>query len=288
MRISCSRAQAISECGIKYDYRYNQRLTTVTRSFALFFGSVMDHAISGYVYQHALGREFDLLTAFQERFDEELAKHQIQYPQHWDESVARDAGRILCERFPEVWEKANLIAVLDQQGTPIVQRRILAPLPQNHELEMIIDFLLMDTISGDTAVTDLKTTSQLLSPESPFGPNSFQLTTYQYGVDYEFGSWLGPVNNVGFLELAKRKPPKTAKGKGPTVEMPKFYPRRTDQQIKEMKQTYLYKVQDILSKRFHRPVNGAFNSPCDLCDFARLCVHGDQQGIIARPARRYA
>jgi hypothetical protein len=288
MRISCTKAQTFLACGIKYDLVYNKRYTTVIRPFALFYGSVLDHAVSAYVYNHALGKDYDIVTAFEKHFDEELAKYQIQYPQHWDADIARDAGITHCERFPEVWDKSNLIAVLDPQGIPVVQRRIIAPLPQNHELELRLDVLAMDTTNGDTAVLDWKTTSQPITPESPFGYNSFQLTTYQYGVDYEFSDYLGAVGALGFQEFVKRKPSKTGKGKGPTSEMPMFFPRRTDEQINDMLRTYTWTAESIMKKKFHRPVNGAFNSPCMTCDFARLCVHGDTQGITIRPARRAA
>lgn len=288
MRISCSKAQTIATCGRMYHYRYVKRYTTVVRSFALFFGSVVDKAVSAFVHHHALGEDFDIQRSFEENFDRELQQNQVQYPQHWDADVAREVGQTMCASFPEVWEKSNLVAVIDEQGIPIVQRRIIAPLPQNHELEMIIDSLVMDTSSGETAVLDFKTTSSLLSPESPFGYNSFQLTTYQYGVDHALGPYLGPVTNVGFQEFVKRKPPKSAKGKGPTVEAPRFYPRRSDEQIKDMIDIYLWHARDIAEKRFNRPTNGAYNSPCEMCDFARLCVHNDSQGIIVRPARRAA
>lgn len=287
MRISCSKAQSISSCGRQYNYRYVQRLTTIFRAFALFFGSVVDHAVSGYVYNHALGKDFDILTAFEDKFDAELKLHEIQYPQHWDADVAREVGQLLCTSFPEEWEKTGLVAAIDQQGTPIVQRRIYAPLPQNHELEMILDAIVMNTLSGDIGVLDFKTTSVLLSPEGPFGYNSFQLTTYQYGADYEFGQYLGPIKNVGFMEFAKRKPPQKT-GKGPTIEAPRFFPRRNKEQINDMVRTYLWKAQDILEKRFHRPVNNLFNSPCEMCDFARLCVNDDNQGIIVKKDRRAA
>lgn len=287
MRVSCSRIQTVDDCGIKYDLRYNQRLTSVARPFALFYGTVVDRAISAYVFNHALGQSFDVLARFEECFDEEIAKNQITYPQHWDADVAREAGRIHCDKFPDVWEKSNLVAVIDAQGVPVVQRRIIAPLPQNHELEMILDFLVMDTDTGSIGPLDLKTTSAKLPPESPFGLNSFQLTTQQYGVDYEFGDYLGSVSNVGFMELVKRKPPKS-KGKGPTVEMPEFYPRRNEEQLNDMLRTYVWRANAIANKQFSRPTNGAFNSPCQSCEFARLCTQGDTQGIITRSARKVA
>lgn len=285
MRVSCSQAQAFSTCGRLYRYRYVDRLSTLTLSLALLFGRAMDVALSGYVYNHALGKSFNLKDVFEESLEEGLTRQQVQFPAHWDADTAREVGRIMCDQFPEVWEKSNLVAALDPDGMPIVQRRLIVPLPNNHELELVLDTVVMDLLTGQIGPLDFKTTSQALSPESPFGYNAFQLTTYQYGADKAMSSFLGPMDNTGFMELVKRKPAKTRQGKGPTVEMPRFYPRRTPEQVQDMLEVYKGLIKDVKEKRFHRPVNGAYNNPCDMCDFARLCVHNDRQGILTRAPR---
>ena len=285
MRISCSKAQTISTCGRMYRYRYVDRLQSSFISLALVFGRAIDVACSGYVASHALGLPFDLKALFEQTLDEELSMHQVQYPANWDSQTALDVGRIMCDRFPDVWESANLVAAIGEDGAPIVQRRLIVPLPHGHELETVIDLVVMDLHNGEYAVLDLKTTSQGLSPESPFGYNAFQLTTYQYAADIAFGQLLGPMSNIGFMEMIKRKPPKTKAAKGPTVEAPRFYPRRHPEQVDEMVQTFLAYVRDIEHRRFHRAINNAFNNPCDMCDFARLCVHNDRTGITQKLPR---
>lgn len=285
MRVSCSKAQALSTCGRLYRYRYIDRLSTLSLSLALLFGRAIDVALSGYVIKHAFGQPFDLKTAFEETLEDGLTRHEVQFPANWDADTAREVGRIMCDQFPEVWEKSNLVAALDPDGEPIVQRRLIVPLPKNHELELVLDAVVMDLLTGEIGVLDFKTTSQALSPESPFGYNAFQLSTYQYGADKGFAQFLGPVANTGFMELVKRKPAKTRQGKGPTVEMPRFYPRRTPEQVQDMLDTYMATIRDIQEQRFHRPVNGAYNNPCDMCDFARLCVHNDRQGILTQAPR---
>lgn len=282
MRISCSRAQAVSTCGRMYRYRYIERLQSAFVNLALVFGRCIDTACSGYVASHALGKDFDLKHVFEKEFDEQLSISQVQFPANWDAQVARAVGLIMCDKFPEVWEKSNLVAAIDHDNEPIVQRRLIVPLPGGNELEMVLDLVVMDLLTGDFAVLDLKTTSAGLSPESPFGYNAFQLTTYQYGADRAFRSFLGPMSNIGFMEMIKRKPAKTKAGKGPTVESPRFYPRRSPEQVEEMVQTYLAHIGDIQSSRFHRAINNAYNNPCDMCDFSRLCVHNDRTGITQR------
>jgi len=287
VRISFSRAQTVETCGRMYKYSYIDRLMSVIRPFALAFGSAVDKAICGYVYNHALGRSFDAVSCFKEEWAKTVANSPIQYPQHWDAAIAEAVGIAMCERFPEVWERSNLVAALDRSGTPIVQRRILAPLPNNHEIEMVLDVVAMSLDSAEIGVLDFKTASQVMSPESPFGQNSLQLTTYQHGTDYEFGDWLGPVSNVGFMELIKRKPPKKA-GMGPTVEDPRWFERRDDEKLCEMKEIYVSYANAITEGKFFRHAKGAFNSPCDMCDFARLCTRNDPQGLTQKTVRRAA
>ncbi|TVS17387.1 MAG: hypothetical protein EA417_06970 [Gammaproteobacteria bacterium] len=282
MRVSCTKAQTISTCGRLYQLRYEDRLESLMKSLALVIGRAIDTACSGYLLSHALGAPFDMKSVFDESLDTLLFKQQVRFPANWDADTARAVGHIMCDRFPEEWEKSHLVAAVDREGAPIVQRRLVVPLPNGHELEVVIDVVVMDLLTGEFAVLDLKTTSQGLSPESPFGYNAFQLTTYQYAADLAFAAFLGSMSNVGFMEMIKRVPAKTSRGKGPTVEAPRFYPRRSPEQINEMVRAYLAYIGDIQNRRFHRAINNAYNNPCDMCDFSRLCVHNDRTGITQR------
>ncbi len=148
---------------------------------------------------------------------------------------------------------------------------------------MVLDLVVMNSMNGQVAVLDLKTAAQKLDPESHFGHNTFQLTTYQYGVERTLAHLLedGRVSNVGYMELIKRKIPKT-KGQGPTVETPLFFPRRSRELVADMLNTYLRTIRELEQNRFLRPPNLAFNSPCQMCDYAQLCVFNDKQGLRER------
>jgi hypothetical protein len=108
-----------------------------------------------------------------------------------------------------------------------------------------------------------------------------QLTTYQYAVDYVFARHLGPVSNVGFMELIKRKV--SVRGQGPSVHPPQWYPRRSHEDVQEMLAVYDTEAKKIQERRYNRPLSSAYNSPCTLCDYARLCVNNDHQGYRPRP-----
>jgi len=279
LRISYSRAQAIGTCGRQYRFKYVDRLEPLATAIAMPFGKAVHGPVTDYVIAHALSKPLDLMANFEAAWAKHTSDLQLKYPTHWDADSAYAAARRLVELFPEAWEKAQLVAIQDQSGAPIVERWLVVPGPPGVEIELRLDLLVMDLRSGAVGILDAKTTSAEHS--EAFGANALQLTTYQYAVDYAFAKDLGPVANVGFMEFVKRKVP-SGKGQGPTIEPPTWYPRRSDEQVREMLTAYANAARDIRDQRFHRPFFASFNSPCNLCDYARLCVHGDQQGFRFR------
>lgn len=283
LRISYSRAQTIGTCGRQYKFKYVDRLDPVTTSIAMPFGKAVHGPVTEYVIAHALSKPFDIMANFEEAWIEATSEQQLKYPCNWDADSSYAAAKRLVELFPEAWDKAQLVAVLDQAGNPIVERWLVVPGPPGVEIEARLDFLVMDLRSGAIGILDAKTASA--EHNEAFGANSMQLTTYQYCTDYTFAAFLGPVANVGFMEFVKRKIPK-GKGQGPSITPPTWYPRRSDEAVREMLSAYANAARDIRDQRFNRPFNGSFNSPCNLCDYARLCVHGDQQGYRLRALRQ--
>ena len=283
-RISYTRAQSIGTCGRAYRFRYIDRLEPVATSIAMPFGKAVHGPVTDYVIAHALSKPFDIMANFEEAWVKHTSDQQLKYPMNWDADSSYAAAKRLVELFPEAGEKAPLVAVLDQSGAPLVERWLVVPGPPGVEIELRIDFLVMDLRSGAIGVLDAKTTSA--EHCEAFGSNALQLTTYQYAVDHAFASCLGPVANVGFMEFVKRKVPKGSKGQGPSIEPPTWYPRRSDEEVREMLTACANAARDIRDQRFHRPFFASFNSPCNLCDYARLCVHGDQQGYRLRTTSR--
>ena len=283
-RISYTRAQSIGTCGRAYRFRYIDRLEPVATSIAMPFGKAVHGPVTDYVIAHAISKPFDIMANFEEAWVKHTSDQQLKYPMNWDADSSYAAAKRLVELFPEAWEKAQLVAVLDQSGAPLVERWLVVPGPPGVEIELRIDFLVMDLRSGAIGVLDAKTTSA--EHCEAFGSNALQRTTYQYAVDHAFASCLGPVANVGFMEFVKRKVPKGSKGQGPSIEPPTWYPRRSDEEVREMLTAYANAARDIRDQRFHRPFFASFNSHCNLCDYARLCVHGDQQGYRLRTTSR--
>jgi hypothetical protein len=252
----------------------------ITTSVAMPFGKAVHGPVTDYVIAHALSKPFDIVSNFEDSWVKHTSDQQLKFPTHWDADSSYAAAKRLVELFPEAWERSQLVAVLDQSSAPIVERWLVVPGPPGVEIELRLDFLVMDLRSGAIGVLDAKTTSA--EHCEAFGMNALQLTTYQYAVDHAFGSYLGPVANVGFMEFVKRKVSANGRGQGPSIQPPTWYPRRSDADVHDMLTAYASAARDIRDERFHRPFFGSFNSPCNLCDYARLCVHGDPQGYRHR------
>jgi hypothetical protein len=285
MKLSYSKASTMNTCGKQYHLKYILGARPPETSINLPMGNAIHIPCTEYVSAHALSEPFDIMSRFEEAWHELTDGKTLKFSAKWDLQSCYDTSKRLVEQFPEVWEKSQLIAVLDQFGVPIVERRFTVPGPIGTEIELVVDFVTMDLRSGAVGVLDLK--SAAAAHQRYFGMNSLQLSTYQYGVDWAFGKVIGPVENVGFMEAIKRKVPTGKRGIGPTIEPPTWYERRTPEKIREMLEAYAAIARDIREKRFTVPFQGSFNSPCNLCDFAPLCVDNDPQGFEFRnPARQ--
>jgi hypothetical protein len=284
--LSFSQAQTMATCGRQYRYRYVDRLEPLETSVALPVGTAVHEAVTAYVHHHALYESFDILSKFEESWTRWTSGRRLKFPAFWDIDSLHASARRLVELFPAAWEQSNLVAVIDADGVPIVERELIVPVSHDVKVKARIDILARDLVTGKIGLTDVKSTSAV--HDEAFGLNSMQLTTYQHAVEYVYGDQLrdqqgdaGPViEHVGFLELVKRK--LSAKGQGPTVEPPKWYPRRSERDVQEMLTAYRNIASDVRAQRFDRPFASSFNSPCNTCDFARLCVHNDASGYRPR------
>lgn len=280
MRLSFSKVQTYLTCGRKYYYQYVKGIRPTVTNVALPFGKAMHKACTDYIASLALGVSTNPVKDFIVSWQEETEALSLEYPTHWDYDSMTDAGRLMCERFPAAWDQTGLIAVLDENGVPLVEQKTVVPLPGGkHHLVFVMDVLTLHLLSGAYAPLDLKTASQDHSEN--FGINSAQLTIYQLGVDLTLSRWLGSaVSNVGFMDLLKRKASKS--GTGPLVQPPRFYPRRSREAVTEVIHQLNHVADQIEQKRFYRPMNSSFDSPCNHCEFARMCIHNDSQGYVTQ------
>ena len=174
--------------------------------------------------------------------------------------------------LPDAWARTQWTVATDKDGAPLTDRFLKARLGTRNGVEVIYQGVLdvaVYTAEAEFAVVDVKTSALLHSPL--YTERSDQLTGYQILTEENAGD-LGvpPVAKLGFLDLLKRK--------APQIE-PVTVGRRSDEQVEDYKQKLFWMADDVREKRFPRVSRHAYNSPCNLCDFARHCVYGETDGL---------
>lgn len=273
MKISFSRFLKYLTCGFAMDLHYNQKLRPVAQAANLVFGDALHTGVTTYVAKHALGQWLDPVELFRERFAS-LNRQPVEYKSTSSPREMEEMGMRICQQFPDYWEALGLIALLDSQGTPWVERELDVPLPGGHILVLRPDIVAMNIRNGSAVIIDVKSAAR---PHDPvFGALSQQLDVYQYGVEASPAIDIGRVDAVGFLEAIKRK----ADGRiGPSLEPFVPYPRRPDTQIEHTLRYFSWAIQQIEAEAFFRTPMSAFNSPCSMCEYAQYCTTGRMEGL---------
>jgi len=280
MQLSVTKKLKYDDCPRQYMYQYEMRLEPVAQSANLVFGKAIDHATT--VYLVALGKGDDGVDperVFVKDFEERLSRNEVTFTGH-DRDALEQIGRVLMRQFPAYWESTGLLVATDRRGEPIVQRRLLMDLGSGLTVVIIPDVVAVN-LAGQTHVLDVKATA---SPATEgFAMVSEQLLTYRLGVSVhaenlgiEMPSW------TGFVEGVKKAIPKTAKGTPPHWAPLSLAPCNANLSLRDLVQDYHQVAHDIQSRRFPRRPRMAWNTPCDLCDFRKLCFEGSMEGLRER------
>lgn len=260
------------DCPRSFKYQYIDRLRPQVQSSNLHFGSAVHQAITAWL----TGAADDPAAHFAACWREITEKVSLDYNTQWTPESLEATGKALVEQFPAAWQEAGILPLLDEEGQPVIERRLEVRLG---------DFVLSgqpDLIGlnreGEVVVLDFKTASNP-APEG-FAGVSDQLAAYQVLVEAH-AAVLGihRVDQVGFMELIKRKVPngKSKNGKGPEVLPPALAPR---QDAGEFVRKAVWVARNIEAGNFFPNPRMAWNSPCGLCDFKLLCYEGSYEGLI--------
>ena len=278
VKLSASKVISADDCRRAYWYKYIRRVSTEATSANLVFGTAVDVASRNFFDALASGTapsapEQDFLDLW----DTARGEMQIQYPATKTPAQYREIGKAMMRALPDAWAKTRWTVATDKEGAPLTDRFLKARLGTHNGAEVIYQGVLdvaVYTAEAEFAVVDVKTSAMLHSPL--YTERSDQLTGYQLLTE-ENAEDLGvpPVAKLGFLDLLKRK--------APQIE-PVMVGRRSDEQIQAYKRKLFWLADDVRHKRFPRVSRHAYNSPCDLCDFARHCVYGETDGLSFSPA----
>lgn len=276
MKVKLSATQLIlaDDCRRQHAYRYIDGVKTATTPANLVFGSAIDAAMRSFLNALATGVAPEPPEKeFMELWDKARETEQIQFPATKTPQSFRDMGVAMMTALPEGWANTGWTVATDADGAPLTDKYLKAHLGLRNgvAVEYVgkIDVAVY-TANAEFGVVDIKTAAQ--AHTALYTERSDQLTGYQLLVDRNAEDLGVPeVEKLGFFDLVKRKVPKL---EAVTVD------RRSDEDEEEFVEKLFWLGEDIKRKRFPRVSRHAFNSPCSMCDFARLCVYGETGGLV--------
>ena len=277
VKLSATQVIAADDCRRMHWYRYVEGLKTVATPANLVFGSAIDEAVRNYLNSLAAGTTPPVPEQdFLDLWDKARRTEQIQYPATKSPQSFRQMGGAMMKALAEGWSRTGWTVATDADGAPLTDRFLSVGLGTRDNVT--VDYrgkidVAVYTAGAEFGVVDIKTAA---SPHTAlYSERSDQLTGYQILVDANAAE-LGvpPVEKLGFFDLVKRKQPK--------IEAV-MVGRRSEKALEEFVDKLFWLGDDIRRKRFPRASRHAFNSPCQMCDFARLCVYGESSGLT-RPA----
>ena len=273
LKLSATQIIAADDCARLYRYRYIDGVRTISTPANLVFGSAIDEAMRHFFNAMAAGnkpappeQEFETL------WDKARTSQEIAYPATKSAKAYREMGTAMMKALPAAWAQTGWTVAADKDGAPMTDRFLSADLGTRNGVTVVyrgkIDVAVY-TADGDFGVVDVKTAAQ---PHTAlYSERSDQLTGYQLLVNANSKELGVPqVEKLGFYDLIKRKVP--------TIEEVTVGSRE-EQDLKEFIQKLFWRAEDIKRKRFPRVSRHAFNSPCNLCDYARLCTYGETDGL---------
>ena len=273
LKLSATQVIAADDCPRKYRYRYIDGLQPITTPANLAFGTAIDEAIREYLNSLAAGTE---PTSPEQRFLELWSrareKAQIEYPATKSPEDFRAMGAAMMRALDAGWRETGWTVATDKDGAPLTDRFLSVDLGVRDGVPVVyrgkIDVAVY-TADAEFAVPDIKTAA--MPHTAMYSEQSDQLTGYQLLVEANAEA-LGvpPVEKLGFFDLVKRKTPKI---------QAVLVDRRSDEQLEEFRQKLFWMGEDIKRGRFPRASRHAFNSPCLMCDYARLCTYGETSGL---------
>lgn len=262
------------DCGRSYYYQYVARFMPRVESANLRFGSAVHAAI----YAWLTGATDDIVKTFTLLWRETIETVALDYNTLWSPESLEAAGKVLVEQFPSVWQKTGIMPLLGEEGKPVLETRLEAMLSPGVKLSGTLDLLGL-TLEGEVVVLDFKTASSP-APDS-FAKMSDQLGLYQILVDVNAAALgINQVDRLGFMELIKRKVPNgNSRGKGPEV-MPPVMATQSD--VTEFVRKARWVAANIEAGYFFPNPRMAWNSPCSLCDYKRLCYDCTSEGLVQK------
>jgi hypothetical protein len=268
---------AADECPYKAKLQYVDQIKTTAISSNLVYGTAVHDPIAKYLTAHTSGLNFDMEAQFLMNWDNAVKTQTIRYNSTTKADDLREMGKLHCQRFPAAWTQTGLVPVVDEKGF-LIERTLQYEILPGVILTGTLDLVAMDA-DGRFIIIDFKTPAS----ESPelFVEMSDQLTAYQILVENNPSLGIPAIDQLGYMELIKKKVPKTNRGTGPVVNQPLLSNGpRSKEQIEAFVQKVAWIVDDMKRGRHPKRPRMAYNTPCSLCEYQNYCHNGETEDLI--------
>jgi hypothetical protein len=257
---------------LQYQYVLNVEPIAVAANLA--FGRCIDISIREYLLALTLAQPtIDPEARFHALWEEQRTQS-LTYSKTQSHATFARMGQALMRVFPAYWDATGYVVALSGRGEPLLDVSLSLSIgrlgPHEVVLEGTLD-LLAYTPEAELAIVDVKTAAS--AHTARYALISDQLTVYQLLVDSHrerFG--LPRLRYLGFLDLLKRRA-------SARIDKPLLVPIRRSAELIEFKQKCLWLAEDIARQRFPKASRMQFNSPCELCAYARHCIHQETDGL---------
>jgi hypothetical protein len=274
IRLRSSAIAAADNCRrlLQYQYVLNVEPTAVAANLA--FGRCIDRCIREYLQALTTGQPHpDPVARFQALWNEQKIQSLV-YSKTQSHATFARMGVDLMRAFPAYWASTGFVVALDGRGEVLLDVALSHSIGRIGALEVVLEGtldMLTYTPEAALAIVDVKTAAS--AHTRLYTHRSDQLTVYQMLVEsHRERLGLPPLRYLGFLDLLKRRA-------SARIEKPILLPIRRPAELNEFKQKCFWLAEDIARGRFPKSSRMQFNSPCELCAYARRCVHGDPQGL---------
>jgi hypothetical protein len=272
---NCPRACGLSRKGV-----YTQ-----AESSPLAFGTVGHQVIEEFVRGDL--QDSDMADRFNELWNKALEEKLIQFTSTMGFDDLMRTGMSLMSQFPAWWRELEIETLFQEErlnvalsdnvvltGQPDFVGRATKPLECNGAFKVA---------KGDVVVLDWKHPAQASTAGIGFSALSHQPTFYKVLIEANVKKTkIDTVQAIGYVDLIKKKMPKTTRGTTPYIEELNLY-YRTKHQVKSAVEYALFVADNIRKGYFPQEPRMAFNSPCDgmmECEYLGLCADADTEGLV--------
>lgn len=263
--LSPSKVQCYETCPRSYYFKYEAKIPSEATSANLPFGTAVHNSIEQFLINGD-----DPVDVFVSEWTKACQEETLQFSSTWSDKDLLATGSRLLSLFPEKWEEWKFELVYGVDNKPLTECMFTAKLAYQ---DIKVTFrgkidVCVFTPKGEIGVLDWKTPAQ--ASTTIFAERADQHTAYQMLMESDETLEI-EIDKVGYADLVKAKIPKTS-GRGPYIPDIHWVDRRSDEMVKEYQLKILKIAQDITRGYFPRQPGMAYNTPCNLCDYQKVCM----------------